>query len=150
VFEYAGLALDGGASYLVAPVWDSLALIPLRIYKDRDRDGTVDDTLWLTNQASSVPQGRRGETPERFGLHQNFPNPFNSATTITYELPVSSDVQLAVYDILGRQVRVLVDERRNAGVHRVQFDAGGVASGVYIYRLKAGSYTQSRRLVVLR
>jgi hypothetical protein len=158
VFEYAALALEGGVSYLVAPVWDSLATIPLRIYVDHDRDGTVDDTLRLENQATAVPSGRSELIPDKFRLHQNYPNPFNPATTITYELPTSSDVRLMVYDLLGREVRMLVSERKPAGVHNVRFDASTLASGVYIYRLQArptdgvlaGTFVQSRKLLLLR
>jgi hypothetical protein len=75
---------------------------------------------------------------------------FNPSTTIKYELPRSSVVRLSVYDILGREVTVLVDERRDAGVHEVTFDAAGLSSGVYFYRLQAGDFGQSRRLVLLK
>ena len=83
-------------------------------------------------------------------LHQNYPNPFNPGTTIRYELPKSSEVRLSVYDILGREVTVLVNERKNAGVHQVRFDGTRFASGVYFYTLTAGSYTQTRKLLLLR
>jgi Secretion system C-terminal sorting domain len=67
-------------------------------------------------------------------LSQNFPNPFNPSTTIKYELPKSSEVTLSVYDMLGRQVSMLVNDRRSAGVHEVKFDGSNLASGVYFYR----------------
>ncbi len=87
--------------------------------------------------------------PNGFALGQNYPNPFNPSTTIKYELPKASVVRLSVYDLLGREVSVLVDERRDAGVHQVQFDASGLASGVYLYRLQAGDFVQTRRLVLI-
>lgn len=85
-----------------------------------------------------------------FTLYQNFPNPFNSETVIEYVLPRSADVRLSVYDILGRGVSVLVNERMAAGVHEVKFDASGLSSGVYFYRLTAGSFVQTRKLLLLR
>jgi hypothetical protein len=88
--------------------------------------------------------------PAQFVIHQNYPNPFNPSTTITYALPKSSDVRLSVCDMLGREVSVLVNERKDAGVHEVKFDASGLASGVYLYRLQAGEFVQTRKLVLLQ
>ena len=88
--------------------------------------------------------------PARYSLGQNYPNPFNPSTTIKFELPKSSHVTLSVYDILGRQVSVLINERRDAGLHEVKFDAASLASGVYFYRLQAGSYVQTRKLLILK
>ena len=78
------------------------------------------------------------DLPLAYGLSQNYPNPFNPSTTIKYELLKASDVRLSVFDMLGREVSVLVNERRDAGVHEVKYDAMGLASGVYLYRLRAG------------
>jgi hypothetical protein len=83
-------------------------------------------------------------------LNQNYPNPFNPSTTIKYELPKASDVRLAVYDLLGREVSVLVNERRDAGVHEVKFDGDGISNGVYFYRLTAGNFVQTRKLLLLK
>jgi hypothetical protein len=88
--------------------------------------------------------------PVAYELAQNYPNPFNPSTTITYELPRSSMVKLTVYDLLGREVSVLVSERRDAGVHEVKFDGSNLASGVYLYRLTAGSFVETRKLVLVR
>jgi hypothetical protein len=83
-------------------------------------------------------------------LSQNYPNPFNPSTTIKFELPKSTMVRLSVYDMLGREVSVLVNERREAGVHEVKFDASGLSSGVYFYRLTAGTFVQARKLLLLK
>ena len=83
-------------------------------------------------------------------LFQNYPNPFNPSTTMKFELPKTSMVRLSVCDILGREVSVLVNERKNAGSYEVKFDASGLASGVYFYRLQAGAFVQTRRLLFLR
>jgi hypothetical protein len=91
-----------------------------------------------------------GDVPVVCSLAQNYPNPFNPATTITYELPIASQVTLSVYDVLGREVSVLVNGRKNAGVHEVKFDGVNLPSGVYFYRLQAGDFCQSKKLVLLK
>jgi carboxypeptidase T len=90
------------------------------------------------------------QAPQAFALSQNYPNPFNPNTTFSYALPRSSMVRLTVYDMLGREVAVLVHDRKEAGVHEVKFDASGLASGVYLYRIHAGDFVQSRKLLLLR
>jgi len=98
----------------------------------------------LTGVATSEIQ------PLQFSLAQNYPNPFNPSTTIKYELPKSSMVSLSVYDILGREVSLLVNERKNAGSYEVKFDASRLASGVYFYRLLAGDHVSTKKMIVLR
>ncbi len=88
--------------------------------------------------------------PATCSLSQNYPNPFNPATTISYELPRASAVRLSVYDLLGREVEVLANERQEAGVYRVRFDASRLSSGVYLYQLRTAEQTQTRRMLLLR
>jgi hypothetical protein len=88
--------------------------------------------------------------PAEYVLSQNYPNPFNPGTNIRYELPKTSHVGLTVYDLLGREVSVLVNDRREAGVHEVKFDGSGLASGVYFYRLRAGDFVATKRLHLLK
>ncbi len=88
--------------------------------------------------------------PGAFHLYQNYPNPFNPLTTIRYALPVRADVRLTVYDMLGQKVRVLVDEPKEAGSYETRFDGTGLASGVYVYTITAGSFIQSKKLLLLR
>jgi photosystem II stability/assembly factor-like uncharacterized protein len=87
---------------------------------------------------------------ESFGLSQNFPNPFNPSSTIRYGLPHTSFVTLSVYNTLGQQVAQLVNEQQQAGYHDVVFRGDGLASGVYFYRLDAGSYTNVKKLLLLK
>jgi hypothetical protein len=89
-------------------------------------------------------------TPAEYALEQNYPNPFNPVTTLRYQLPQETRVTLKVYDLLGREVAVLVDEVQKPGYRSAEWNAGGVASGVYFYRLDAGSFSQVRRMMVLK
>ena len=105
------------------------------------------------------------EAPEAFLLEQNFPNPFNPKTAVSCQLPVAGRVRLVVYDLLGREVAVLMDENKEPGRYEVTFDATGYSSGVYFYRMQvrpldsaigrdsrsgAGGFVQTRRLLLLR
>ena len=104
------------------------------------------DRFLITTQ----PREADSTLPDAVALNQNYPNPFNPSTQITYELPQQTDVRLTVYDMVGRQVATLVNETVQAGVHNVNFDASSLSSGVYIYRLQAGSSTLSRKLTVIK
>lgn len=88
--------------------------------------------------------------PEGFQLHQNYPNPFNPSTVISYQLPMNSEVSLKVFDMLGREVATLVDERKAAGEHEVHFDASPLSSGMYIYRIQAGDFLQTRKMILIK
>ncbi|MCL4510290.1 MAG: T9SS type A sorting domain-containing protein, partial [Bacteroidetes bacterium] len=90
------------------------------------------------------------QLPDKAGMTQNYPNPFNPATTMSYKLSVSGHVTLKVYDILGREVRTLINDYQTAGVHSVRFDAQNLASGVYFYRLTAPGITQVKKMVVTK
>ena len=89
-------------------------------------------------------------SPGRFALQQNYPNPFNPVTTIQYVLATPAHVKLIVYDNLGRQVHVLVDEKQNAGQHQLAFDGRSLASGIYLYRLSAGAFVDEKRMLILK
>lgn len=90
------------------------------------------------------------EMPLEFSLSQNYPNPFNPSTIIKYQLPKTTKVQLMVFDMLGREVAVLVNESQNAGYQQVTFDAKNLASGMYIYRLKAGDAILTKKLIFIK
>jgi hypothetical protein len=91
-----------------------------------------------------------GGTPGTFELAQNYPNPFNPATVIAFSLAEPTLVRLEVFDLLGRRVAVLADEGMAAGTHRVTFDAGDLASCMYVYRLEAGDFVASRRMLLAK
>ncbi|MFQ5605449.1 MAG: FlgD immunoglobulin-like domain containing protein, partial [bacterium] len=93
--------------------------------------------------------------PSSFALKQNYPNPFNPSTIISYQLSAVSDVELTIYNQLGQEIRTLVNARKPAGTFQIEWNGRDrvgkqVASGVYLYRLKAGSFVQVRKMVLLR
>ncbi len=89
-------------------------------------------------------------TPTSYNLSQNYPNPFNPTTTINYELPVAANVTIKIYDVLGEELAVLVNEEKPAGTHSVAFNAANLPSGTYFYRLTTNNFSQTKKMVLLR
>jgi len=89
-------------------------------------------------------------TPNEFKLSQNYPNPFNPSTTINFTVPQAAEVTLTVYNVLGQEVAQLVNQRMSSGTHSVQFDASGLSSGMYIYRLEAGNNVQNKQMMLVK
>ena len=90
------------------------------------------------------------EAPLHFSLSQNYPNPFNPTTGIRYQVSGVSGVRLTVYDLLGREVVVLVNEKQAPGSYEVKFDGARLASGVYVYRLEAGAFVAAKKMIILK
>ena len=88
--------------------------------------------------------------PTEFKLNQNYPNPFNPSTVISYSIPGSEFVTLKIFDMLGNEVSVLVNEEQPAGTHNVEFNSTGLSSGTYFYRIQAGSFADSRKMILLK
>ena len=107
---------------------------------------TIDGASRMTTGIEPVVPG----IPARTALFQNYPNPFNPSTTIRFGLAARAQVTLTVYNTLGQQVALLVNEDQEAGYHEVRFDGSGLASGLYFYRLQAGSHVETKRLLLLR
>jgi len=98
---------------------------------------------------SNTPEN--GETlPKAYALDQNYPNPFNPSTVISYQLPVSGDVSLKVFNVLGREVATLVDQRVSAGQHQVSFDASTLSSGMYFYTLQTDGFSKTRKMLLIK
>ena len=112
--------------------------------KSVDFSGVVEEL----DEVMAVPLSK--EIPEDYSLAQNFPNPFNAVTELSYALPMAGHVRLAIYDITGRLVATLVNEEQPAGEYRVTFDASKLPSGVYIYRLEAGAFISQQKMVLLK
>ncbi|MBK7868346.1 MAG: T9SS type A sorting domain-containing protein [Ignavibacteriales bacterium] len=88
--------------------------------------------------------------PDRYELFQSYPNPFNPTTTIKYSIPRVSFVNIRIYDILGREVKTLVNEEKLPGIYSIQFNGGNFTSGVYFYRLQAGSFVETKKFILLK
>jgi hypothetical protein len=98
----------------------------------------------------NLPENIEIGLPNNFELAQNYPNPFNPNTVISYRLQVSGDVTLKVFDVLGNEVATLVDGIKETGYHSVEFNAANFSSGVYFYKLQAGSFTETKKMMLIR
>ncbi len=123
----------------------------LFVLHTNDARNTLSTAIRLNEQESiNLDELDLEETPASFALAQNYPNPFNPTTTISYALQENIEVSLIVYDMLGREVTRLVDEVQPAGTYRVNFDASNISSGMYIYRLEAGNFSQTRQMMLIK
>jgi len=111
-------------------------------------DGILVSTTWSDVVTNVINSGIFN--PVEFNLSQNYPNPFNPSTTINFSLPVTGYVQLIVYDVLGNEVAILINEEKSAGRYKVNWDAKNNPSGVYTYRIEAGEYTEVKKMVLLK
>jgi len=128
-----------------------------QIWKDSDYKITDDEPLYrkfnlriygtLTTSSLAAIQNN---APTQYNLDQNYPNPFNPNTLIRYELPVSSTVQLKIYDILGKEIETLVNEKKSKGIHTVQFSPKNLPNGTYFYRLITENYTKTQKMVLIK
>ena len=88
--------------------------------------------------------------PDHFSLSQNYPNPFNPTTTISYQLPTDSKVELSIYDMNGHKITSLINGNIKTGYHTVNWDASSYPSGLYFYRLNAGSYSETKKMLLIK
>jgi hypothetical protein len=102
------------------------------------------------NSGTSRVEQLSPTAPKTFLLEQNYPNPFNPSTTIRYQLPVASEVKLEVYDVLGKKIATLVNERQSAGSYQVVWNASGLSSGTYFYRLQAGTFVETKKMIMVK
>lgn len=140
----AWTAIDSGLGEATV---QGLTIVGGNIFAATNRSG-----LWR-RPLSQLPLEVRKNSPEipaSYHLDQNFPNPFNPTTVINYQLLDNSLVTLKVYDVLGREVIMLVNERQSAGNHSVRFNAANLPSGVYFYRLKTQNYVNTMKMVLLK
>ena len=140
----------GHSSHLIQPNWGALSGGAVKILIDGGNDGTIDDSMLVSDQPTGVGSSRLGERPTAFRLHQNYPNPFNPRTTISYDVPLAVHVSVKVYDVFGREVATLVDDVQEPGTHSVDWDATNMASGVYFYKLQAGDFIATKKLTILK
>jgi len=141
----AGVRYDNGASKTVFASF-------LMLTSDSGKVSSfVDNALtWFgTSKTSSVPAEDYGIV-QKYNLSQNYPNPFNPETQISYSIAKAGLVKLAIYNVLGQKVADLVDEHKEANSYKVTFDASDLTSGLYFYRLEAGDYSKTMKMMLLQ
>ena len=167
----AGFAIERHIEYsdtdeATSPVWSQIGFIEgkgttdrSQEYVYRDYDVPVDgqrihyrlkqidfDGAFAYSEEVAIEQ----VAPRQYALHKNYPNPFNPATVITYEIPVESHVEVTVFDVQGREVEVLVSRAQSAGRHSITFESSNLVSGIYFYRLTAGAYEQTGSMLLVK
>ncbi len=145
------IPLTANTSHTFVPEWTNLTNSQILVLVDIGNNGTIDDTLTLVNQVTGI-QNDQGSllSPDSYNLAQNYPNPFNPSTKISWQSPVGIHQTIKVYDVLGNEVATLVDEYREAGRYEVEFDGSNLASGMYLYRLQAGSFIETRKMILIK
>lgn len=148
--EWKGLTSLGEGSYFD----------PIGIHVDASGDVYVAGTTTIGSesfytvikylQTPNFVDGHDETSPITFRLEHNFPNPFNPSTTLRYALPSSANVKLSIYDLLGRKIEMLVDEEQSAGWKEVKWNATGISGGVYFYRIQAGTFVETKKMMLIR
>jgi len=122
----------------------------LHIRSDTDTSRIAQLIILVGQTDSTVSSITEEYTPNEFVLEQNFPNPFNPKTTISYGIKERSFIELKIYDILGREVIILINREQNAGSYKIECDASELTSGIYFYRLKAGSFVETKKMLLMK
>ncbi len=149
----AFVTVDGGAQWY--PAGSGMPNVSVAQLFLRSADGSLlaathGRGMFITDLGTQGVGKPLPELPKGFSLSQNYPNPFNPVTEIGFDIPTASPVRLTVYDVLGREVATLLDRVMPAGHHRAQFNAERLSSGVYLYRIEAGKYSASRKMVLAK
>jgi len=145
------IPLSANSSHTFVPVWTDITNTELQVLVDIGNDGTIDDTLSLVNQVTGIGEDQGSLlTPDSYNLAQNYPNPFNPSTKISWQSPIGSHQILKIYDVLGNEVATLVNEYREAGRYEITFDASNLSSGIYFYRLQAGSFVETKKMILIK
>ncbi len=108
------------------------------------------DSIRVNITATSVGESRHGNPGDDFRLYQNYPNPFNPSTTFRFDLPQRTNVTLQIFDLEGRSIATIINGVMESGPQEVQFDASGLASGIYLYRLQTGTFVDTKKMVLLK
>ncbi len=139
--------------FLVLKKIDEFSVKSLLSLKIKANDGNGGTAIAYSNYTSKVEQLVSVDEkiiPKKYSLSQNYPNPFNPSTNFKYGLKESSNIVLEIYNVQGRRVKILVNERQSAGYHTLRVDMSDLSSGVYLYRLRAGNFVKSRKMILLK
>ena len=126
--------------------------VTINKYRINESDPVEDVVVTFTNSALGIDENT---IPTVYALHQNYPNPFNPTTQVKYDLPETGDVQIMIYDLMGRKVRTLINSEQNAGFKTLQWNATNdrnelVSAGLYLYTIQAGEFRQTKKMVLLK
>ena len=119
------------------------------------QDFYINTTLLMLSTGDDVSLADVTVMPEKFTLHQNYPNPFNPVTTLRYELPEQTHVNITIYDMLGRKVKTILNEQQSPGYKQLIWDASNdngkpVSASIYLYQIQAGEYISTKKMVLLK
>jgi hypothetical protein len=144
-FEFS----DGDVTGLQKPeVGDIDGSTPVSAFVGANYDGVYfDNETWVP---VSVDDDVISQTPTSFEISQNYPNPFNPSTSIQFKIPENSFVTLKVYNVLGKEVATLLNEEKNAGLYEVTFDATDFSSGIYFYKIEAGNFVATKKMILMK
>ncbi|MEQ8579290.1 MAG: CARDB domain-containing protein [Balneola sp.] len=135
-FELSGLP-DGGSQYFF-------------VIRAFDLSGNISDPSNESTTTILTDIFNESEVPDKYLMEQNYPNPFNPSTSISYKVPEATNVQITLYDMLGRKLSTLINERKSAGTYQLTLDMSSYSSGIYLYRMQAGNFVQTRRLTLIK
>ncbi|HDZ58809.1 MAG TPA: T9SS type A sorting domain-containing protein [Ignavibacteriales bacterium] len=125
---------------------------PLYFMEEAEAQQVITNGLMEFGEVTGIENDRNNPAaqPNKYSLNQNYPNPFNPSTRIRFSIPVQSKVVLRLYNTIGEELRVLVNEEKEAGAYEVEFNANNLPSGVYFYRLRAGNFVKTKKMILLR
>jgi len=141
--------------------WYQSAKVTNSTHNINDIKMISEDTCWIVGVGGLIMKSLNGggitgnynnssETPKQFSLYQNYPNPFNPTTKIKFNVPKSFIVTLKIFDILGREIAILVNEKLNAGEYEINFDGSNLSSGIYFYKLETNSFSETKKMLLLK
>lgn len=144
------ITLAQNTTHKLVPNWGDYADLMLTIYVDEGNNGTIDDTLEIQNQVTGVREEQGSVLPTEYRLEQNYPNPFNNSTIIRYSILKEGIVTLKIYNAIGEEVTTIVNELKQPGNYEATFSTKFLTSGVYFYRIQAGEFVDTKKMILLK
>ncbi len=146
VISNGGTRMENGSYHLIGTVGQP------SIGSGSDASHTLNAGFWAQTGVliTGLEQIEKDILPASFRLEQNYPNPFNPTTTIHFALPKRAQITIKLFDLLGREIATLVEDKLNGGVHQINFEAAGLPSGLYFYTMKTSGFSASKKLTILK